>query len=144
MITAEKVQKLVELFESDSDLTSMSAKTGYGFLMDGEVPKFEAIPEDRYGPRIIHPMYLYVTHWGGRGLQINFSLKLAPLTVDQSELANKPGFEYWVPHKGAPVVVKRYLYENDYQDEVLLKAAVEEMLKQCAGIYLMSCEEWSR
>jgi hypothetical protein len=142
MITAEKVKKLVELFEADSDLTSASSQTGFGFLMEGEVPKFERIPEDRWGPRIIHPLYLYVTHWGGRGLQVYLSLKLTPLVGDRSELGYKPGFEYWVPGKGSPVVVKRYLQPSDYADDASLEAVIQEMLRECARIYLLYCQEW--
>ena len=142
MITAEKIRKLVELFEADSDLTSMSSQTGFGFLMDGEVPKFERIPEDSWGPRIIHPMYLYVTHWGGRGMQVFLSQKLTPLVGDQSELGYKSGFEYWVPGNGAPLVVKRHLDADDYADEASLEAAVQEMLRECARLYLTACQEW--
>ncbi len=56
MITAEKIKKLVELFEADSDLTSMSCQTGFGFLMEGSVPKFQKIEKGRYTPKIVHPM----------------------------------------------------------------------------------------
>jgi hypothetical protein len=41
------------------------------------------------------------------------------------------------------VVVKRYLNSSDYQDDASLEAAIQEMLKQFAGIYLMSCKEWN-
>jgi len=40
------------------------------------------------------------------------------------------------------VVVKRYLYASDYADETSLEAAVQDMLKQCASVYLMACQEW--
>jgi hypothetical protein len=143
MITSEKVKKLVELFKENSDLTSASSQTGFGFLMDEGVPKFDRIPENRYGPRIIHPLYLYITHWGGRDLQVYLSLKLTPLVGDESELGHKPGFEYWVPAKGSPVVVKRYLTEDDYSDDAALEAAVREMLRECARIYLTACQEWT-
>lgn len=142
MITAERIKKLVEVFNEDPDMTSMSSQTGYGFLMDGEVPKFEKISKSRYGPGIVHPMYLYIDHWGGRGLRVYFSQKLTPLSVDQSELGYKSGFEYWVQGNGSPVVVKRYLTESDYQDDASLDATIQEMLKQCASIYLLSCKEW--
>jgi hypothetical protein len=140
MITSEKVKKLVELFEADSGLTSLSCQTGYGFLMDGEVPKFDRI-ESRYGPRIIHPLYLYITHWGGRDLQVYLSLKLTPLVVDQSELDRRPKFEYWVPGKGSPVVVKRYLTPEEYVNDASLEAVIREMLGECARIYLLYCQE---
>ena len=143
MITSERIRKLVEVFSEDSDMTSMSSQTGYGFLMDDEVPKFEKISKSRFGPKIVHPMYLYIDHWGGKSVRVYFSQKLTPLLVDQSELARKPGFEYWVPGSGSPVVVKRYLTAFDYQDDASLEAAVQEMLKQFAGIYLMSCKEWN-
>jgi len=143
MITSERIRKLVEVFNEDSDMTSMSSQTGYGFLMDDGVPKFEKISKSRFGPKIVHPMYLYIDHWGGKGLRVYFSQKLTPLSVDQSELARKHGFEYWVPGHGSPVVVKRYLTASDYQDDASLEAAVQEMLKQFAGIYLMSCKEWN-
>lgn len=142
MITAEKIKKLVELFEADSDLASASSQTGFGFLMDGSVPKFQKIEKGRYTPKIVHPMYLYLDHWGGKFLRVYFSQKLTQLTVAQSELESKTGFEYWVPGNGSPVVVKRYLTASDYQDDASLDTAIQEMLKQCAGIYLMSCKEW--
>lgn len=143
MITAKKIQTLVELFEADPDLTSMGAQTGFGFLMDESVPKFQRIEKGRHTPKIVHPMYLSLDHWGGKSLRVYFSLKLTPLTVAQSELGGKSGFEYWVPSAGAAIVVKRYLDASDYQDEVTLAAAVEEMLKECARIYLTACREWS-
>jgi hypothetical protein len=141
MITAEKIKKLVEMFEVDPDLTSLSCQTGYGFLIDREVPKFDRI-ESRYGPRIIHPLYLYITHWGGRDLQVYLSLKLTPLVGNESELGHKPGFEYWVPGKGSPVVVKRYLTEDDYFNDAALEAVIQEMLRECARVYLTACQEW--
>ena len=141
MITADRVKKLVEVFNEYSDMTSMSSQSGYGFLMDGEVPKFEKTSKSRYGPRIVHPMYLYIDHWSGKSVRVYFSQKLTPLSVEQSELGHKSGFEYWVPGNGSPVVVKRYLTASDYQDDASLEAAIQEMLKQCASIYLMSCKE---
>jgi hypothetical protein len=77
-----------------------------------------------------------------RSLRVYFSLKLTPLSVDQSELNRKNGFEYWIPHSGSPVVVKRFLTSSDYQDEDSLNAVIEETLKHFAGVYLMSCKEW--
>lgn len=142
MITAEKVRKLVELFEADSDLASASSQTGFGFLMDGSVPKFEKIGRGRFTPKIVHPMYLYLDHWGGKNLRVYFSQKLTQLSVAQSELGSKQGFEFWVPGSNSPVVVKRYLRASDYTDEASLEAAVQEMLKQCASTYLMACQEW--
>ena len=143
MITSERIRKLVEVFNEDSDMATMSSQTGYGFLMDDEVPKFEKISKSRFGPKIVHPMYLYIDHWGGKSLRVYFSQKLTPLSMDQSELGRKSGFEYWVPGNGSPVVVKRYLTTSDYQDDASLEAAIQEMLKQCAGTYLMSCKEWN-
>jgi hypothetical protein len=142
MITSERIKKLVEVFNEDSDMATMSSQTGYGFLMDGEVPKFEAISKSRYGPRIVHPMYLYIDHWGGKNLRVYFSQKLTPLVGDLSELGSKPGFEYWTPAKNSPLVVKRYLRASDYADEVSLEAAIQEMLRECARIYLTACQEW--
>ncbi len=142
MITAEKVKKLAELFEADSDLTSASSQTGLGFLMDGSVPKFQKIEKGRYTPKIVHPMYLYLDHWGGKSLRVYFSQKLTQLSVAQSELESKTGFEFWVPGNGSPVVVKRYLYASDYADEASLEAAVQETLRECAKVYLTACQEW--
>lgn len=142
MITAEKIKKLVELFEADSDLASMSSQTGFGFLMDGSVPKFQQIEKGRYGPKITHPMYLYLDHWGGKSLRVYFSQKLTPLTVAQSELEPKSGFEFWVPGNNSPVVVKRYLYPSDYADEASLEAVVQETMRECAKVYLTACQEW--
>ncbi|MBT9174133.1 MAG: hypothetical protein DDT21_02544 [Syntrophomonadaceae bacterium] len=142
MITAEKIKKLVELFEADSDLTSMSSQTGFGFLMEGSVPKFQKIESGRYTPRIIHPMYLYLDHWGGKSLRVYLSQKLTPLVGDQSELGYKPGFEYWTPAKNSPLVVKRYLYASDYADDSSLEAVVQETLRECARVYLTVCQEW--
>ena|SRR4030042_4602721 len=141
MINAEKIKKLVEVFNCDSDITSMSAQTGYGFLMDGEVPKFEKISSGRFTPRIIHPMYLYIDHWGGKSLRVYFSQKLTALSVAQSELGSKSGFEYWVPGNNSPVVVKKYLYSHNYADEASLETALQETLKECARVYLMCCKE---
>jgi hypothetical protein len=143
MITSERIRRLIEVFNEDSDMTSMSSQTGYGFLMDDGVPKFEKISKSRFGPKIVHPMYLYIDHWGGKDLRVYFSQKLTPLSVDQSELGRKSGFEYYIPGSGSPVVVKRYLTASDYQDDASLEAAIQEMLKQCASIYLMSCKEWN-
>lgn len=140
MITAEKVKKLVELFEADSDLASMSSQTGFGFLMEGLVPKFQKIKKGRYTPKIVHPMYLYLDHWGGKNLRVYFSLKLTPLVGDQPEA--KSGFEYWMPAKNSPLVVKRYLRASDYVDEASLEAAVQETLRECARVYLTACQEW--
>jgi len=142
MISAEKIKKLVELFEADSDLTSMSSQTGFGFLMEGSVPKFQKIERGRFTPKIIHPMYLYLDHWGGKSLRVYFSQKLTPLVGDLSELGSKPGFEYWTPAKNSPIVVKRYLNASDYADEASLEAAIQEMLRECARIYLTACQEW--
>lgn len=142
MITAEKIRKLVELFEADSDLTSASSQTGLGFLMDGSVPKFEKIGRGRSTPKIVHPMYLYLDHWGGKSLRVYFSQKLTTLSVAQDELGSKSGFEYWVPGNNSPVVVKRYLYSHNYADETSLEAALQETLKECARVYLMCCREW--
>lgn len=144
MITSERIRRLVEVFNEDLDMTSMSSQTGYGFLMDGEVPKFEKISKSRNSPKrlIVHPMYLYIDHWGGKSLRVYFSQKLTPLSVNQSELARKPNFEYWVPGNGNPVVVKRYLTSSDYQDDASLDAAIQEMLRECARIYLTACQGW--
>ena len=142
MITSEKVRKLVEMFEADSDLTSMSCQTGFGFLMDGEVPKFQKIEKGRNTPKIIHPMYFYIDHWGGKPLRVYFSQKLTPLVGDQPDL--KPGYELWSPAKNSPVVVKRYLSPSDYADDASLEAVIQEMLRECARIYLTACQEWGR
>jgi len=142
MITAEKIKKLVELFEADSDLVFMSSQTGFGFLIEGSVPKFQRIEKGRYTPKIVHPMYLYLDHWGGKNLRVYFSQKLTPLVGDQSEFGSKPGFEYWTPAKGSPLVVKRYLYPSDYSDEASFEAAVQETQRECARVYLTACQEW--
>lgn len=141
-MTAEKIQKLVELFEDDSDLTSMSAKTDFGFLMEGSVPKFQKIEKGRSTPKIIHPMYLYIEHWGGKFLRVFLSQKLTPVTCELSDLGFKSGFEYWAPSKNSPIIVKRYLDPSDYQDEESLQTAVQDALRECARIYLTVCQEF--
>jgi hypothetical protein len=143
MISAEKIKKLVELFEADSDLTSMSCQTGFGFLIEGSVPKFQKIEKGRYAPKIIHPMYLYIDHWGGKSLRVYLSQKLTPLVGNLSELGSKPGFEYWTPARNSPLVVKRYLTEDDYADDASLEAVIQEMLRECARVYLTACQEWT-
>lgn len=144
MITAEKIQKLVEVFNGDSDITSMSSQTGFGFLMDGSVPKFEKIQNGRGTPMIVHPMYLYIDHWGGKSLRVYLSQKLTSLSSAQYDIEEKSGFEYWVPSAKSPIVVKRYLNSRDYADEATLETALEETLKEYARVYLLHCQEWKR
>lgn len=137
-ITAKNIADAVAKFQEHPFWAQLKVTTGKGFCVNGMVPELVDIADAET------QVVFEVTHFGGRSLVPQLSVKLGKVTVEKLDWAS--GFIYTDERnnalkKGRNLVLSRILLADDFASEESLNRVWEEISTEVMRLMMFNTED---
>lgn len=135
-----KINELVSLVQASGGATRVETATEYVFFAEGKVAKV-GLPAEVTNSKVIERVVMLVHSLGQTVLTV-LSVRLTPLLTNELERPTLPrGYEL-VGSATEPVILRRYLWPQEWQEQDGLDVVLAEFAQQANWIYTIHCLDY--